>query len=164
MENYHNNPVDGNIQTLDRSLGFMVNGLARLMRMALENRLRSAGLTPTIWTVLMALGEEDNFSQTDLARRTLLDGATITRALDALESKGYIERHRDDDDRRVQIVALTDTGRTAYYDMARCGEQVNNEAVAELSNDEQRQLFGMFQMVLKRMNNLHSNDEGSYAF
>ncbi|MDP8227926.1 MAG: MarR family transcriptional regulator, partial [Candidatus Electryoneaceae bacterium] len=90
--------------------------------------------------------------------------ATITRALDALESKRYIERHRNNDDRRVQIVSLTDPGRTAYYDMARCGELVNDEAVAELSNEERLQLYGMFKQVLRRMNNLHSKDEGSYAF
>ncbi len=121
---------------LSKSIGFWVNGLARLIRLTLENQLKEVGLTPTTWTVLMALVEEDLLSQTDLARRTLLDGATVTRALDLLAAKNYIERHRDDVDRRVQIVALTDTGRKTANDTSQFGMVINNR-ISEVMNQKE---------------------------
>jgi MarR family transcriptional regulator for hemolysin len=120
-------------QYLQDSLGFLVNSLARLMRNALELRLQSSGLTPTTWTILMALGEEDGLSQTDLSRRTFLDGATITRTLDQLEQLNYLERRRDETDRRVQNVVLTDAGRRAYLNAARFGNEINYEATKDLT-------------------------------
>ncbi len=84
MEHGQKSKLIENKQRLQDSLGFLINGLARLMRTALEVRLHDTGLSPTTWTVIMALGEEDGLSQTDLSRRTFLDGATITRALDQL--------------------------------------------------------------------------------
>jgi len=136
---------------LNDSLGFLVNGLARLMRTTLENRLKPTGLTPTTWTILMALGEEDPLNQTDLARRTFLDGATITRATDLLEAKGLLERNRDDNDRRVQIVGLTDAGRATCRQTARFGQEINADAVAELKPAERRHLIEYLDRSIQRM-------------
>lgn len=128
-----------NKQQLQDSLGFLVNGLARLMRTALEEKLHKVGLSPTTWTVIMALGEEDGLSQTDLSKRTFLDGATITRALDQLTESNYIERHRDNTDRRVQIVVLTKEGRKAYRRVVRYGREVNDAATVDLTLKTRKQ-------------------------
>ena len=146
-------------QHLQDSLGFLINGLARLMRSALETRLQDTSLSPTTWTVLVALGEEDGLSQTDLSRRTFLDGATITRTLDQLAELSYIERHRDNIDRRVQKVVLTEKGRKAYQRAVRYGKEVNLEAINDLSAKESREFEENIRRVISRMQN-YLNSEG----
>jgi len=146
-------------QHLQDSLGFLINGLARLMRSALEARLHDTSLSPTTWTVLVALGEEDGLSQTDLSRRTFLDGATITRTLDQLAELSYIERHRDSIDRRVQKVVLTEKGRKAYQRAVRYGKEVNMEAINDLSVKERKEFEENIRRVIRRMQN-YLNNEG----
>ena len=106
----------------------------------------------------MALGEEDGLSQTDLSRRTFLDGATITRALDTLEASGYIERNRDDLDRRVQIVTLTREGRENYLEIGRFGMEVNAEAAVDLSAEERECLETCIRRIIARMNKPDSGE------
>lgn len=148
-------------QPLFQSLGHLVNGLARLMRTSLEARLRSVGLTPTTWTVLMALAEEDQLSQTDIAHHTFLDGATITRALDILEAKELIERNRNDVDRRVQIVALTDTGRKIASEVSKHGISVNNESTSIIKAEERRKLEELLRQLINHNKSLHMDGGNS---
>lgn len=138
-------------EPLTESLGFLVNALARLLRNELDARVRDYGLTPTTWTVLMALFEEDRLSQTDLASRVYLDGATTTRALDLLEARGLIQRIRDEDDRRVQIIHLTEVGRITASRLAQIGVKINEQAMASLEEDEKLMLIGLLNRVLDQM-------------
>lgn len=133
--------------SLQNSLGFLVNALARLMRTELERRLVPVGLTPTTWLVLHALAQDDLVSQTELARRTIMDGATMTRALDVLEARGLIARVRDESDRRVQIIKLKAEGRGLLEEIAWIGPAVNDEMTASLTNEEREQL----EEIMRRM-------------
>lgn len=148
------------LQHLQHSLGFLVNGLARQMRNALEARLHDTGMSPTTWTVLIALGEEDRLSQTDLSRRAILDGATITRSLDHLAALNYIERHRDEGDRRVQLVVLTKAGRKAYREAVRYGMEINEQFTADMSASQRSQFEENIRQIIIRMQNF-LNSEGT---
>ena len=108
----------------------------------------------------MALGEEDGLSQTDIARRTFLDGATITRALDQLTKSNYIERHRDNTDRRVQIVVLTNDGRKAYRRVIRYGREVNEAATVDLNLKTKEQFETNIRHLISSMQS-HINNGGS---
>lgn len=138
-------------QRLQHNLGFLINGLARMMRTVLEVRLQETGLSPTTWTVIMALGEEDGLSQTDLSKRTFLDNATITRALDQLTELSYIERHRDDTDRRVQLVVLTRKGNNAYQKVKNYGLEINEMATADLTIKTRERFEENIRRIIDRM-------------
>ncbi len=158
MAEKHLNSTNQNTQRLQDSLGFLVNGLARVMRNALETNLHETGLSPTAWTVLMALGEEDNLNQTDLSKRTFLDGATMTRVLDVLESQKFIERSRGRIDRRVQFVTLTRTGKKAYNDFTAYGHSVNDVATKVLTVKQRQQLEESIRKVIDHMLVLQNGD------
>jgi MarR family transcriptional regulator for hemolysin len=143
-------------QKLTGSLGFLVNGLARLMKNALEQRLQNRGISATSWTLLTALGEEDRQPQTELSRRTFLDGATVTHVLDVMEAKGYIERNRDDLDRRVRLVTLTPAGRKVYGETASLGAVVNDEATVDLDQEDREWLEGVLRMIIEKMQGLQN--------
>jgi DNA-binding MarR family transcriptional regulator len=96
---------------LDNSLGFLVNVVGRLMKRALYLRLAGMGVTPTQWTVLMCLWEQDGLSFTELGKRLCFDHPTITGVVDRMEREKLVKRRRDRIDRRVVNVFLTPKGR-----------------------------------------------------
>ncbi len=151
MQNKNQTSENQSVQRLEDSLGFLVNGVARLMRVELETRLEQFGLTPTTWTVLMTLGEEDKLNQTDIGKRCFLNGATITRALDLLNIKGFTERHRVDEDRRGHIVTLTNSGRSLYKKAANLGRIVNDIITACLSSTDREKLKILMKCVINHV-------------
>jgi DNA-binding MarR family transcriptional regulator len=138
-------------EPLHESLGFLLNHIARLMRSELEYRLQAFNLTPTTWTVMVVLLEQDRQSQRDIAEHTALDNATITRALDLLEAREYISRNRPEEDRRVQIIALTPEGRKAGLSAVRCGQEINKAAIEFLMPEEREVLPGIIGRLRIRM-------------
>ncbi len=137
-------------EPLKDSLGFRVNYLAKLMRSELEFRLQSFGLSSTQWAVLVALLQEDMISQRDVAERVSLDNATTTRVLDVLEAKDFISRNRIDDDRRVQIIALSPEGRKFALEAAKCGEIINLAALEALTPEERISLSRIIDRLTQR--------------
>ncbi len=138
------------------SLGTLLNITARSMRVALEKELAPLGITPSQWMLLMALGERDHQGQTELGKMVNLDNATITRSLDKLQELELIVRNQDQEDRRAQIVSLTERGQVAYKDWNAIGKSVNDRAAKGLINSNKKKL-------LEQLNRLRANlDENNH--
>jgi MarR family 2-MHQ and catechol resistance regulon transcriptional repressor len=71
------------------------------------------GLTESQFAVLEALHHLGPLSQGQLCHKILRSGSNVTTVVDNLERDELVRRERDNDDRRVQVVSLTQKGRTA---------------------------------------------------
>lgn len=71
-------------------------------------------LTKEQMVVLKKLDEQDGLNQNELAFLTYRNKSSLTRLLVKMESKAYIERRQGKEDKRVNRVFLTDTGRAVY--------------------------------------------------
>jgi|GEM_PF-479523 len=150
-------------ERLSDSLGFRVNYLARLMRSELEFRIKPFGLNGTTWPVMVALYEQDGQSQSDIGDRTGMDAPTMTRALDNLEARRYIDRYRDDHDRRVQLILLTREGRSVAIRAAQIGEEINRETVQLLSEEEREILWSSVSRIETALKSLIEKRVDYYA-
>ncbi|HZI75978.1 MAG TPA: MarR family transcriptional regulator, partial [Gemmatimonadales bacterium] len=56
---------------------------------------------------------------TEIAQRILISPSGLTRVVDGLEEKGWVQRRRDSDDARVVRARLTDAGREKVRKAAR---------------------------------------------
>jgi len=73
--------------------------------------LKSSGLSAQQYNVLRILrGAKQPLNCTEIANRMINRDPDMTRLLDRLESRGWIERLRDGADRRVVLVAVTPGG------------------------------------------------------
>ena len=77
------------------------------------------GIGRTEWRVLAHLGQSGTLTATTIAERAMLHRAKISRAVFALEQKGWLDRERDADDRRVEHLSLTRDGRDAYAELCK---------------------------------------------
>ncbi|WP_092367887.1 homoprotocatechuate degradation operon regulator HpaR [Cribrihabitans marinus] len=78
--------------------------------------LADVGITEQQWRVLRVLQEEGPQDPTRIAEQACLLLPSLTRILQKLESKHLIERQADPDDRRKQIVRISDQGEQVIRD------------------------------------------------
>ena len=128
-------------------LAAMLAPLVRALMAAEQPVLETHGLTMWGYVVLLALDRSSMRTQAALAEAIGADKTRIIRTLDELQERGHIERHPDPDDRRVRLLAITDSGRVvkaaAQADIQR-GEE---RWLGELGAEERR----VFLKVLRRL-------------
>lgn len=68
------------------------------------------GITVEQWILLKIIEESDGLTQKELAEKSLRDPASITRTLDLLSKKGFVERNPVEDNRRQYSISLKKKG------------------------------------------------------
>lgn len=67
------------------------------------------------WRVIAVLGPDKRLSATDITDITIMDKVTVSRAVQRLLSFDRVAALPDEQDRRRQILALTDNGRDVFH-------------------------------------------------
>jgi DNA-binding MarR family transcriptional regulator len=80
-------------------------------RAHLDDMFRPIGLTALQYTALTVLERHPNLSSAQLARNSFVTAQSMADMITALEERKLIVRHRDPDDRRRLVLALTANGR-----------------------------------------------------
>ena len=92
----------------EESIGRLVAILYRIGLSHTGKQFEPYGLGRGQFAFLAELFSQDGISQEELASSIRCDKATVTRAMQQLESHGYVERRRSTEDGRVNLVYLTD--------------------------------------------------------
>jgi len=102
-------------QRFEDSLGYLVNHLMYAFRQGIVRQCGQAGfaITHEELGVLVLLRRDDGATQTHLANTLAKDKAVITRMLNGLVRKGFVERRPDLVDRRIVRAFLTAGGTRA---------------------------------------------------
>ena len=96
---------------LDNQICFRLYSAARLITQAYTPLLNELGITYPQYLVMMVLWEQDAQPVNDIARRLLLETNTVTPLLQRMEKLGIVVRQRGKEDKRQQIVSLTEKGK-----------------------------------------------------
>ena len=99
---------------LTQSITFQMTRCGLLLRQMTAKRMKQStlGLTPEEATLLNQLWDKDRQTLSELGQWALKGASTVTRQVDSLERKGFIERQHSQQDRRNVYVALTDKGKS----------------------------------------------------
>ena len=90
--------------------------------------------------VLLLLDGPDATSQQQAAGRLGVDRTTMVGLVDGLEAKGLVARRADAEDRRRNVLALTDAGYEALARALRASDEAERQLLTELDDDESAQL------------------------
>ena len=100
------------------AFGLELVEMAHKWRRLLDTRLRPEGLSQATWRTLFFVSRATNgIQQKDLAVAIGIEGPSLVRLLDRLESEGLLERQISPEDRRGKIVDLTELGRNRVLDI-----------------------------------------------
>ena len=80
---------------LHHCLYFTANSLARAITRITEEEFRITGLSPSHAFLLMLVNATPGISQKELARQLYLTPSTVTRFIDHLAHRGYLERRAE---------------------------------------------------------------------
>ena len=136
---------------LERSLGFLLNDVSRMMRQRFDERARSLGLTRAQWRGLRHLRQYEGINQGSLAEILEVETVTLGRHIDRLEDSGWVERRRDPADRRVWRLHLAEKSRPMIDTLTELSSQVREYAMTGLSKVERDHLI---ETLLTMKNNL----------
>lgn len=131
------------------SVGYLIRRLYTLLLARFEGALAQADFTLTQWIVLSQLRDGMARTASDLASDLDHDSGAITRVLDQLEQRGFLQRKRSAQDRRVVELKLTAAGKAIVEQLLPLVVDQTNEALAPLSKSEFAQLRGYLVRLLE---------------
>lgn len=124
----------------EEPLGFALGAAARKLAKYYTKALADHALTPSQLFLLRQLWVEDGLPLRDLGLRAQLDATSTTWLVDQLEHAGLVERKRNNPDRRLVRVWLTEAGRQAQAELvpalARWEDALRQELVLHHPPDE----------------------------
>jgi DNA-binding MarR family transcriptional regulator len=127
--------------------GFMLSQLGAYAAGEFAKRLEPLGLVPPHVGVLHAIGEQPGRSQQAVADAFRLPPSRMVALIDDLETRGLVERRRDDHDRRVHLLHLSKAGEAMLAELITVGRTAERELFASLTVAERRQLTELLARV-----------------
>ncbi len=109
---------------LDERFSAALHSTSRSWRQAVDRKLKYLGVSQASWmTIAIAAKARSPLSQSELADKLGVEGATMVAMIDRLVKAGLVMREASTTDRRVKRVILTPAGVKVY-------DRVKAEAVA----------------------------------
>jgi MarR family transcriptional regulator for hemolysin len=100
---------------LDERFSSALHSTSRAWRQAVDRRLKSLGVSQASWmTIAVAAKARAPLSQSELADRLAVEGATMVAMVDRLVKAGLVIREPSTTDRRIKRVVLTQAGNLLY--------------------------------------------------
>lgn len=131
---------------LDNQICFPLYSAANAVIRTYRPLLERLDLTYSQYLVMMVLWESDGISVKDLGNRLHLDSGTLTPLLKRLEVKGFVARGRSDQDERVRVLKLTESGAMLKQQAQLIPQQMKCKIPLEI--DELLQLKQLCEKVL----------------
>src|ERR1700719_5365343 len=96
---------------LEERFSAALHNTSRAWRQALDRRLKYLGVSQASWmTIAVAAKAREPLSQSELADRLAVEGATMVAMVDRLVKAGLVKREASTADRRVKRVVVTEAG------------------------------------------------------
>ncbi len=134
-----------------RAVGFLLSSLGYATSRAFHRKLEPLGLDPRGFSVLRAVSFNSGQSQQALASALAIPASRMVAILDALESKGLLERRFRDNDRRSRAVHLTEAGNTLLrkaFEVAMGHEKWVCEGLSDTDRDR---LIGLLERISQHL-------------
>ena len=148
-------------RNLDRSFGFLLHDVSRLLRIEYNRRVRHLGLTRSQWRVIAHLSRNEGSTQTFLADVLEIENATLARLLDRLEADGWIERRPSQTDRRAKHLYLTEKPAAIIDAMFRISAQLQQDTLNGMPNADREQLIDSLLGIKRNLLQMTSAIESS---
>ncbi len=97
--------------------------------------------------VLKKLTERDGLNQNELAFLTYRDKSSLARLLSKMEQKNYIFRKQNSEDKRINEVFLTDTGKSIYQKTRPVIKEIIDTMEQDITQEEKKLVIGILKKV-----------------
>ncbi|MET9399599.1 MarR family transcriptional regulator [Kitasatospora sp. NPDC002965] len=135
------------LQHLQSLPSWLAGRVAARGRGLVADAIAGEGLRLMQHAALAATAEYGPVAQADLGRLLAVDPKDMVGILNHLQRAGYVLRSPDPADKRKNAVTVTPEGAAVLARCAALAEAANEELIAPLNPDEQRQLMALLARV-----------------
>ena len=135
---------------LARRLGYLLKHAQLRMHELSDEALAPYGLTGRELAVLVVLAGREPSSQQQAAQRLGIDRTTMVAMLDELQAKGLVSRRPHAQDRRRNLVELTELGRETFARAQAAYDEAEREFLAPLGARAAEQLRASLHAIVTR--------------
>lgn len=139
---------------MERTLGAAIGKAHKMMFRSINRRFKEAGLDihAEHFIVLIHLWEQDGQNQQWLGEEAGRDKTSVTRAINGLEKRNMVLRVPDKQDKRHNLIYLTQLGKDLKQTIMPIMEELRN--MAEVDIDE-KELQICMKVLSKVYDNMH---------
>jgi MarR family transcriptional regulator, transcriptional regulator for hemolysin len=131
--------------TLEERFSDALHSTSRSWRQAVDRRLKYLGVSQASWmTIAIAAKADSPLSQSELADRLGVEGATMVAMVDRLVKAGLVVRQASATDRRVKRVVLTAAGMAVYEKVKTEADTLRKQLLAKMDG---KKLLGATELL-----------------
>ena len=135
--------MKNSLPTTNRSLPIALLRARERVMGPIRALLSDVDLTEQQWRVLRVVQENGPIDPTQIAEQACLLLPSLTRILQKLEDKKMINRTRDDQDRRKQVITITPAGETVIANNLEASLSLVAKTRAEMGEDRYEALLDL---------------------
>jgi DNA-binding MarR family transcriptional regulator len=128
---------------------YLIGRLDRVVRRALEERLRPYGVTLLGYTAMTVLAVRPGLSNAQLARRSFMTPQGMNQAIAVLVDGGLVRSTPDENNRRRRRIELTAAGWQVVGACTAAVEQYEQQLLSILGDDARDQLNFLLRTVVE---------------
>ena len=118
---------------LEERFANALHGTARAWRQAIDRRLKYLGVSQASWmTIAVAAKALQPLSQSELAEKLGVEGATMVAMVDRLVKAGLVKREPSTADRRIKRVVVTEAGQRLFDTVKTEAAAVRKELLSQM--------------------------------
>jgi DNA-binding MarR family transcriptional regulator len=129
----------------------LLRGVSTIVKQKGREILTRFPITPPQFTALIYLMEEGDLTIGELSQKMCLACSTMTDLIDRMEKSGYVTRVRDDRDRRVVRIHMTERGETIIRDVMQARQEYLAEILGHFSPEEVKAIGQHLELLYERM-------------
>ena len=129
-------------------LPFLLNQAAEESSLEFQRIYKNRyGMLRTEWRVLFHLGNYGEITARDIGLRAKIHKTKISRAVRRLEQRRYLQRLRNQNDRRLETLSLTTSGQAVYRELRGIARDYDAKLAALFTTSE----AALLRMMLRRL-------------
>ena len=136
-----------------RSLGMLSGQISKGLGKNLQKHFdkNDIDLDPISWSIISFLKKHPKSTQQDIVKFLWIDKVKVKRVIDKLEAAGLVKRDIQQEDKRFNIVKLTDEGKSLFDKVVTFAEDTLTKAFDGFSEGEEKQLLDYLIRIKKNL-------------
>ncbi len=144
---------------LEQFLPYLLNQAAEAISRSFQEIYRELyGMTRTQWRVMANLGKFGAMTAKDICVISHVEKTKVSRAVSALEADGFLVRTPSEEDRRAEILSLTDKGRAAFADLGQRAITYDRDLRRKLGPELTIQLDALLKKLIAEAPSRHDDE------
>jgi DNA-binding MarR family transcriptional regulator len=135
---------------LEDHLGYWLRKLSNAVSSSFAERLARQEVSVPQWVVLRTLFDHESLPLKEIVARVEVDQGSLSRMVDRLMVRGWVQREADAGDRRAVAISLTKQGRSLVPTLATEADKNEEAFFAGLSQTEHEKFLQTIQELLTR--------------